>query len=115
MGKLIGIEFFAEGAALVSESIGFIVGQALIPIPYVGGFIGSMVITTACVGIYKASLGIYDAYCSVDEHKEKLAKVLFPAELLAEMGRQRNILKEIIGKHYKKWDEQFNLGFEENL
>ncbi|MUT64700.1 hypothetical protein [Paenibacillus sp. NEAU-GSW1] len=108
-GEIDGEAFFREvgekGVGLVSSSIGFMVGQALIPIPYVGGLIGSMIVSTACVEIYKACN-------SLQEHKHMLDRVSSVAsQALAEMERQRDVLRQMIGDHFAKWDEQVESGF----
>lgn len=110
-GEIDGEEFFNEvgekGVGLLSGAIGSIIGQALIPIPIVGAFIGSVVISTACTAIYRE-------YSSLNEHKEKLKKVdIITSQALSEMERQRNVLKSMVGEKYEQWDKQFNLGFEQ--
>lgn len=110
-GEINGEEFFKEigekGVGLVSGAIGAIIGQAVIPIPYVGVFIGSMIISTACMGLYRT-------YSSLNEHQKKLKRVSsIASQALAEMSRQRAVLQDMIGEQFANWDEQFHLGFEE--
>lgn len=121
-GDINGEEFFREigerGVGIVSGTIGAVIGQAVVPIPFVGAFIGAVVISTVCIGIYKTCNVFMDSWKSIinsfDEHKEKLSRVNYIAfQALNEMERQRNILKDMIGKQFSQWGEQFNLAFEE--
>jgi hypothetical protein len=110
-GEIDGEQFFREigekGVGLVSGMMGAAIGQALIPIPVVGATIGSMIISCACTEIYRA-------YQSLGEHEKRLARVsALAAEALAEMERQRTLLRQIVADHFARWDGQVQLGFDE--
>lgn len=108
-GEIDGKGFFNEigekGVGLFSSGFGAVAGQALIPIPVVGAFIGSIVISTVSCGIYKE-------YISINEYTQKIEKVNHIAEqALKEMEIQRNNIEEIIKQQFGEWDNQFCLGF----
>lgn len=110
-GELNGEQFFQEigekGVGLVAGSIGAIIGQAVIPIPYVGALVGSMIISTACMSLYKG-------YMSLNEHEKKLDRVnAIASQALAEMERQRTVLQAMAKEQFAKWDAQIQAEFDQ--
>lgn len=111
-GEIDGKEFFEEigekGVIAMASAIGGAVGEMLVPIPVVGAFIGSIIVSTVCAGIYK----LKDIYKSINKYKEKVSKVNRLAnEALREMERQRNVLKKIIYDEFSNWDSNFDSAF----
>lgn len=110
-GEIDGNEFFEEigekGVSMLAGTIGAIAGQALIPIPVVGAAIGSMIVSTVCLDIYKS-------YRSMNELKNVESAVSkLASDALSEMYRQQEVLKQLIKEEYLEWDKQFNKGFQE--
>lgn len=108
-GEISGSEFFEEigkkGVELVAGSIGAFVGQMLIPIPVLGAMIGSMITSIACGELFKSIKSLKDHEKKVDSI-ERLA-----ASALSEMRNQREILKGIVEKELKVFDDSVSSGF----
>ena len=106
-----------DGVAAVGSIIGSIVGQALIPIPLVGAFIGSVIVSTVCVEIQKFSnkinKEIIETYKNYDESEKLMKNINILADsALRELAVQRTHLKGIIGNEFEKWDLEFNSAFD---
>ncbi|QOR66307.1 hypothetical protein IM538_21495 [Cytobacillus suaedae] len=116
-GDINGEQFMEKigenGVSMIASIQGAIIGQALIPIPVVGAFIGSMIASTVCVELYKFGIKMKEAYKSFDEIKELEARVnILTSSALKEMEFQRNKLKNTIGLEVEKWDKSINSAFE---
>ena len=110
-GEIDGEQLFSEvgqkGVELVAATVGAIAGEALIPIPIVGPFVGAMIVSVVCGSVYD-----FLQTAKFDYHNEKLTVVSAIAnEALEEMGRQREILSSLIGNENSKWNTQITTGF----
>lgn len=104
-------EFSQKGGELISNAIGALAGQVLIPIPMIGAFVGSLIASVACSGIY---VYLQSAKATYDEERLNVISAI-ASEALTEMQRQRDILKTIIQAENEKWDISCNQGFEKIL
>lgn len=95
-GEISGEEFFKEigekGVDMIAGSIGYTAGQFLIPIPVVGGLIGSMIVSLVCEDIYRTAMTIND-YKIREENAKQIAM-----EAKAELDKQKVILKNLVEK-----------------
>jgi len=100
-GEECAMEILMNGAGLVAYSIGMTMGGPA------GAVVASIVCSQICQTIVE--------YRNINKlSKEKLERVnSLAAAALIEMEYQRNYLKNMIDEQFGKWDEQFNLGFEE--
>lgn len=109
-GEIDGKQFFEEigekGVGMLTGAIGAIAGQALIPIPIVGAAIGSLIVSTVCLDLYK-SIKTVNEFKKTESTVSKIA-----SEALAEMNRQQAVLKQLIKEEYLEWDEHFKKGYE---
>lgn len=109
-GEIDGKQFFEEigekGVGMLTGAIGAIAGQALIPIPIVGAAIGSLIVSTVCLDLYK-SIKTVNEFKKIENTVSKIA-----TEALAEMNRQQAVLKQLIKEEYLEWDENFKKGYE---
>ncbi|MED3797876.1 hypothetical protein P4604_10870 [Lysinibacillus capsici] len=109
-GEIDSKHFFEEigekGVGMLTGTIGAIAGQALIPIPVVGAAIGSMIVSTVCLDLYK-SIRTLNKFQKIENSVSGLA-----SDALTEMNRQQEILKQLIKEEFYEWDEEFNKGYE---
>ena len=115
-GEINGEEFFKEvgekGVGVVGGTIGAVIGQVMIPVPVVGAFIGSVIISTACVEIYKFSFGILDEIRDLDKYKIKASRIIsFANSAIFEIERQNEILARMVKNELNEGDEKFKKGF----
>lgn len=130
-GEIDGKEFFIEigekGVESIGAVVGAIAGELLIPIPFVGSIIGSIIVANACSFVYRHFVQIgsfivnnidklkqkYKEFKDVGMLNQKLKEISMIAnEALIEMNRQRSALKENIEKYFKNWDTKVNTGLE---
>lgn len=108
-GDIDGKEFFTEigekGVGLISGSIGYAAGQALIPIPVIGGIIGSMIVSFVCEDIYKTFMTLND-YKEKEEEVKKIAK-----SAKEELENHRLLLSQIIDKELSNIEMLKDSGF----
>lgn len=108
-GDINGKEFFTEigekGVGVIGGTIGYIAGQALIPIPVIGGIIGSMIVSFVCEDIYKTFMTLND----YKEREEEVKNIAKSAKI--ELGRQRLVLSERINKELNGIDILKDSGF----
>ena len=79
---------------MLTGTIGAIAGQALIPIPVVGAAIGSMIVSTVCLDLYK-SIRTLNEFQKIENSVSGLA-----SDALTEMNRQQEILKQLIKRNF---------------
>lgn len=108
--KLSAEQIFSD---LFSNTLGSFTGllqTAAMFTPYGGLVATSLLVTTVCSEIYS----LYGWIRGDDNRsKEKLAKIgRLEREALAEMERQRNILKDIVNSHNQLFDEKVSKGFD---
>lgn len=107
-------EIGMQGVQMLSGTIGAIAGQALIPIPVVGAFIGSVVISTVCVEICKSVIHLRDTYKSVNSYNKKISQInKISSEAIMEIEKQQVVLKDMIKAQFLEWDNEFNSGIDE--
>ena len=108
--KLSAEQIFSD---LFSNTLGSFTGllqtAAMFP-PYGGLVATSLLVTTVCSEIY----ALYGWIRGDDNRsREKLARISrLEREALAEMERQRNILKDIVNSHNQLFDEKVSKGFD---
>lgn len=115
-GEIDGKEFLDEveeqGAVMIAGSIGAIAGRLLIPIPVVGEMIGSFIVSTVCVKLYKRYNNLKQQYKNIEAYKKRESEVnKLCSEALAEIRNQQDKLKELINNKYKQLDEVVNQSF----
>ncbi|MEK5166623.1 hypothetical protein NYE69_30400 [Paenibacillus sp. FSL R5-0527] len=113
-GEIDGRQFMEQigekGVSMVAGVQGAIIGQMLIPVPYVGAFVGSMVVSAVCVEVYKYAIKLKKAYKPLKNLEAKIEALAISA--LDEMEVQRNHLKDCIGQEYDRWEDEFNSAFD---
>lgn len=105
-GEISSDEFFDE----ISEQglkalVSYWGSQLMLPIPIVGAFIGSVIITNVCdliVSYKEDSKARSNKMIRLDE---------LTTEALSEMKYQRENLKKMIDAYFDEWDEQIGRGF----
>lgn len=98
-GTITGNVIFSVGSQLIAVSV------AAAPVFVAGLAIG------AAYGTFKAVLEYKNFNKLTEDRLERVNSIA--AQALAEMGRQRDELKNMIGEEFEKWDKQFKLGFEQ--
>lgn len=130
-GEIDGKEFFIEigekGVESIGAIVGAIAGELLIPIPFVGSIIGSIIVANTCSFVYRHFIEIgsfminnidklkqkYREFKDIGMLNKKLSEInLIVNEAIIEMNRQRDVLKANIEKYFKNWDIKVNSGLE---
>lgn len=131
--EITGAEFFDEisesGVALIGDIIGTVAGSslaaALMPIAAAtgpaglaigaAGFIGGMLVSSVCVGIYRYASELKDNYIGYGRtYRERLEKINQIADqAISEMQIQHESLKKMIDGQYEEWENLFDTGFQE--
>lgn len=134
-GKTSGREFFEEigesGVGLIGNVIGdYAVGNlasVILPasvvtgpmgvIALASGVVGSIIISTVCTEIYRYSINLGKMCKAIDErHIQKVDCINRIAnEAITEIANQKKVLKDMMSKHFKEWDEEFDCGFQQIL
>ena len=122
-GKINDEQFIKEvskkGTLLALETVGAFAGQSLIPIPVVGAMVGSTVTAIVCnslVAVMDASYDkikeLWDASKtqSAADRRKVISKI--KTEALAEMERQRGVMKKYFADEKFQWDKNIQEGFE---
>lgn len=101
--------------AEIGASYGAIIGQTMIPIPVVGAVIGSTVTAVACSGLIAAvdaTFELWDASkINAAADKRKIISKI-KTDALAEMERQREVMKKCFADEKLHWDKNIKDGFE---
>lgn len=130
--EISGTEFFEEigekGVGLVGDVLGTVAGSGLMgmflpatmaagPAAFMVGaaaFIGGMVVSAVCTGIYRYTAGLRASYLA----KEKayrgriLAINRIADQAIMEMNYQQKLLKDMISEEYEEWSKNFETGFQ---
>lgn len=130
--EITGSEFFDEigekGSMLVGDLIGTFVGAGFVDLLLpasvaagpagvaigAGAFIGGMIVSTVCVGIYNYTRNLRIQYESMGrEYRRKIVELNNIAdEALIEMQYQQDMLKDMIQTEYSEWEDHFSKGYE---
>jgi len=103
-----------KGVGMISGIQGALIGQALIPVPVVGAFVGSLIASTVCVEVYKFANKIKQSYKSFNEYSDLESRIdVMANSALREMEKQRTQLKEYIGQEFERWDMEFSTAFDQ--
>ncbi|MBD8069744.1 hypothetical protein [Bacillus sp. PS06] len=103
-----------KGVGMISGIQGALIGQALIPVPVVGAFVGSLLASTVCVEVYKLANKFKQTYKSLNEFADLESRIdVIANSALKEMEKQRNQLKEYIGQEIERWDMVFSAAFDQ--
>lgn len=114
IGKEIGMFIGGVAGTLAIPGIGTVGGAAVGGAvgSFVGAILGTMVVTLACNGIVSA----YHAVKSLDDYKVSERRMRrLEAEAIKEIGRQRDIFKDVVTKEFQVWDKHIMEGFDEML
>ena len=104
-------ELGEKGTGQVSSVIFAIAGQELIPIPVVGGIIGSMVGYTLTTAFYKEILGtLKDAKLT---HDERIRIEKESAEVISLMRQYRKEMNNLINRYLFDYTATFNNAFDQ--
>lgn len=100
-----------QSATLAAETMGAIIGQSLIPIPVVGGVLGSMVISVACAQIVDLMQTARECL-SLDfvKHRRNMIEDISRVAK-AEIDNQRMQLEQLIKADKEQWDSCVDAGF----
>ena len=97
-----------RGVDALGAMIGSCVGQILIPIPYVGAMIGSMIVSTVCGEVYRTYKKLADS-----SYASEAAKINSVAEAaLREMQTHREHLRALVINEYEGWDKVFDESYQ---
>lgn len=100
-----------KGIDILGVMLGSCVGQILIPIPYVGAMVGSMIVSTVCGEVYRTYKKIADA-----SYASEAAKINSVAEAaLREMQTHREHLQALVINEYEGWDKIFDESYQSIL
>lgn len=129
--EISGAEFFEEigekGVTLMGDVLGAASGSALMgmllpatmaagPAAFMVGaaaFIGGMVVSTVCTGIYRYTMGLRENYLVKERaYRSKISTINRIADqAMMEMQYQQVMLKNMINKEYTEWTANFEAGF----
>jgi len=113
-GEIDGADFLLEigqsGSDLIMSTIGATVGSALIPVPVVGAFIGSVVGHLISSVLYSTALEIFQGNKLVRERALEMQRLYEAAR--KEMRRQREEFEANVGMFLKRRDVALNNAFE---
>lgn len=130
--EISGTEFFEEigekGVGLVGDVLGVTVGsglmEMLLPATVAAGpaalmigaaaFIGGMIVSTVCTGIYRYTSGLRESYLAKEKiYRTKISTVNRIADqAMMEMQYQQDILKNMIKEEYGEWTRNFEAGYQ---
>lgn len=130
--QISGAEFFEEigekGVALVGDVFGVAAGSGLMgmmlpatmaagPAAFMVGaaaFIGGMVVSTVCTGIYRYTAGLRASYLAKEKaYRGRISTVNRIADqAIMEMRYQQDLLKSMISREYEEWSMNFEKGFQ---
>ena len=102
-------ELGEKGTGQVSSIIFAIAGQELIPIPVVGGIIGSMVGYTLTTAFYKEILGTLKE--AKQTHEERIRIEKESAEVISLMQQYRKEMNSLINRYLFDYTATFNNAF----
>ena len=102
-------ELGEKGTGQVSSVIFAIAGQELIPIPVVGGIIGSMVGYTLTTAFYKEILGTLKE--AKQTHEERIRIEKESAEVISLMQQYRKEMNSLINRYLFDYTATFNNAF----
>ena len=96
------------GTMLAAETMGAMIGQAVIPIPYAGAVIGSVIASIACGCIFSLTDA---AKNHIAKDKRNLVSKI-AADALQELNHQREILQQYLADENLNFDRNVSQGFE---
>ncbi len=104
-------ELGEKGTGQVSSVIFAIAGQELIPIPVVGGIIGSMVGYTLTTAFYKEILATFKE--AKQTHEERIRIEKESAEVISLMRQYRKEMNSLINRYLFNYSATFNNAFDQ--
>ncbi len=130
--EISGTEFFEEigekGVALVGDVLGSVAGSGLMgmflpaslaagPAAFMVGaaaFIGGMVVSAVCTGIYRYTAGLRASYLAKEKaYRDRISEINRIADqAVMEMKYQQETLKNMISEEYAEWFRNFEEGFQ---
>jgi len=103
-------EVTAQGGTLAAETMGAMLGQALIPVPIAGAIIGSMVTSVVCGLVVDLMRTARDSMEFVKERRQFIEDI--SAKAKAEIDKQRSELERLIKENQEKWNQCVDAGYE---
>ena len=103
-------EVTMQGGTLAAETMGAMVGQALIPVPIAGAIIGSMITSVVCGLVVDLMRTARDSIEFVKERRQFIEDI--SANAKSEIDKQRYELERLIKENQEKSDQCFNEGYE---